>query len=516
VGSSRFDPDAIIRTLSEDLPLGIWVARAPGGEFIYANGEFNRIMKMGPVADAKVGGYSEPYGIYRTDGKLYPEDRLPFVRAMVERKVVMVDDLVIHRGDGTRVPVRAFARPMFDGDDISHVVIAFFDITLEVEAKRQRVESEARLNRAERMEAVGKLAGGIAHDFNNLLTAIRSIASRLSEEENDPERLVDLRTIDEVAERASALTRSLTSFAGRQPSYSESVSLHEMLGSLAEVLRRALDPSIAVELSLEAAHDEVAGDLSQLEQVVMNLAINARDAMPEGGRLTLRTSDLELSGDAVLPPGRYVTLELADTGVGIDPAVRDRMFEPYVTSKPHGGGLGLATVYGIVQAHHGMIEALDHSPRGTLVRVTLPVAAREGLRRASAQSAVAHERIAPGSGTVLLVEDEQLVRVATFRALRQLGYQVIACADGDEAVEIFRDRRADIHGVLLDVAMPRMSGRQTYIALRAIDPEVRVLLMAGDGSDEVERILSLGAREFLPKPFELRTLSQALQRVLRT
>jgi two-component system cell cycle sensor histidine kinase/response regulator CckA len=287
-----------------------------------------------------------------------------------------------------------------------------------------------------------------------------------------------------------------------------------MLRSLAEVLRRALDPSIAVELSLEAEHDEVGGDLSQLEQVVMNLAINARDAMPEGGSLTLRTRDLTLPGDAELPAGRFVALELADSGVGIHPAVRDRMFEPYVSSKPHGGGLGLATVYGIVQAHHGVIEALDHPPRGTLIRVTLPVAT--GLRRTQTQAPAPVGKIAPGSGTVLLVEDEQLVRVATFRALRQLGYQVIACADGDEAVEIFRDRRADIHGVLLDVAMPKMSGRQTYIALHEIDPQVRVLLMAGNDGDEVDRILSLGAREFLPKPFELRALSQALERVLRT
>jgi signal transduction histidine kinase/CheY-like chemotaxis protein len=515
VSSARSDPDAVIRSLSEDLPLGIWVARAPGGEFIYANGEFTRIMGMAPRADVEAGGYSEPYGIYNSDGKLYPEERLPFARALVERKLVMVDDLVIHRGDGQRVPVRAFARPVFDGRGaISHVVIAFFDITLEVEAKRQRAESEARLHRAARMEAVGKLAGGIAHDFNNLLTAIRSIASRLSESERDPERVVDLRTIDEVAERASALTRSLTSFAGRERRFSEAVSLHEMLGSLAEVLRRALDPSIAVELALEAAEDYVPGDLSQLEQVVMNLAFNARDAMPEGGRLILRTRNAAIDNDAVLRPGRYLVVELADTGVGIDPAVRDRMFEPYVSTKRHGGGLGLATVYGIVEEHHGAIEALDHPPRGTIVRVTLPLASGEVLRRPR-QRETTRGRLATGSGTVLLVEDEQLVRVATFRALKQLGYQVIACADGDEAIEIFRDRRGDINGVVLDVAMPKMSGRQTYLALREIDPAVRVLLMAGNGSDEVTRILSLGAREFLPKPFELRALSQALERVLR-
>jgi signal transduction histidine kinase len=507
------DPDDLIRSLSEDLPLGVWVARAPGGEFLYANAEFNRIMGMGPVPKATAGGYSEPYGVFDSDGRLYPDERLPFSRALRERKLVMADDLVVHRGDGGHVPVRAFARPIFDASGhITHVVVAFFDISMEVQARKARAESEARLHRAQRMESVGKLAGGIAHDFNNLLTAIRSIASRLSESEGDPERLVDLRTIDEVAERASALTRALTSFGGRTRSFSQSVSLHAMLESLSEVLGRALDPSICVELDLDAQHDKVAGDLSQLEQVVMNLALNARDAMPEGGRLIMRTRDVELHDDAVLAPGQYVVMELADTGVGIDPAVRDHMFEPYVSSKENGGGLGLATVYGIVEEHHGSIEALDHPPRGTLVRVTLPIA--EGLQPVP-QPPPSRGKLATGNGTVLLVEDEQLVRVATFRALKQLGYHVIACADGDEAVEIFRDRQKDIHGVLLDVAMPKMGGRQTYQALREIDPQVRVLLMAGNGSDEVDLILSLGALEFLPKPFELRALSQALERVLR-
>jgi two-component system, cell cycle sensor histidine kinase and response regulator CckA len=519
VSSNSFDPEKVIRALCDQLPVGVWVARAPGGEFVYANEEFTHIMGTGGLSEPVVGSYSEPYGIFGSDGKPYPENRLPFVRALVERKEVMVDDLVIHRPDGRRVPVRALARPMFDGDEITHVVIAFFDVTLEREALRQRAESEVRLGRAQRMEAVGKLAGGIAHDFNNLLTAIRAIATRLAALERDPERLVDLKTIDEVAERASSLTRQLTSFARRDRKLAEAVSLNAMIGAMSEVLRRALDAGVEVQLEAEAARDEVAGDLSQLEQVLMNLLFNARDAMPEGGRLTVRTRNVELGDDAPLSRGTHVVLEIADTGTGIDPAVRERMFEPYVTTKSsqRGGGLGLSTVYGIVEAHRGIIEALDGESRGTIMRVTLPLAPPGLARRPVAPRRTASEPTplpVVRGGTVLLVEDEQLVRVSTFRALRQLGYTVIACADGDEAVEIFRDRRGDIHLVLLDVAMPRMSGRQTYLALRGIDPEVRVLLMAGGThGDEVDRILSLGARAFLPKPFELATLSRALESV---
>jgi PAS domain S-box-containing protein len=526
VSADSFDSEKVIRALCDQLPVGVWVARAPGGEFIYANEEFAKIMGTGGLADPVVGGYSEPYGIFGSDGRPYPEERMPFVRALKERRVVMVDDLVIHRPDGRRVPVRAFARPMFAGDEITHVVIAFFDVTMEMEAKRQRAESEARLQRAQRMEAVGKLAGGIAHDFNNLLTAIRAIATRLAALEQDAERLVDLKTIDEVAERASSLTRQLTSFAKRDRKLAEAVSLNAMIGSMSEVLRRTLDASVEVELALEAARDEVAGDQSQLEQVLMNLLFNARDAMPDGGRLTVRTRNVEVGEDE--PPllrGTHVLLEVADTGPGIDPAVRERIFEPYVTTKgaQRGSGLGLSTVYGIVEAHRGAIEAIDGEtpegePRGTIMRVLLPLAPTGLARRPATPRAEPTTtkplQPTPRGGTVLLVEDEQLVRVSTFRALRTLGYTVIACADGDEAVEIFRDRRGDIHLVLLDVAMPRMSGRQTYLALRGIDPEVRVLLMAGGThGDEVDRILSLGARAFLPKPFELATLSQALERV---
>jgi PAS domain S-box-containing protein len=514
VSQLPFDPEAVIKSLCDELPVGVWVARAPNGEFVYANHEFAHIMGQAARQEAVAGGYSEPYGLFATDGTPYPESRLPFARAVTERRMVMADDIVIHRGDGQRIPVRAFARPMFDGGEITHVVVAFFDIQLEVEAKQAKKESEARLHRAQRMESVGKLAGGIAHDFNNLLTAIRSIASRLAATENDPERVVDLKTIDEVAERASALTRSLISFAKRERSFSESVPLHNMMRNMSEVLRRALDPSIQVDVQLQATRDEVAGDLSQLEQVLMNLAFNARDAMADGGQLTLRTYDLLVEDDPVLKSGPHIVLEVADTGAGIDPQIRDRMFEPYVSTKQRGGGLGLATVYAIVEAHGGHIEALDHQPRGTVVRVMLPSVASGALPRA-ADPERPRGPIASGSGTVLLVEDEALVRVATFRALRQLGYQVIACGDGDEAVEIFRDRKQDIRAVMLDVAMPKMGGRQTYLALRGIDPGVRVLLIAGGSHDgEVERILSLGAREYLPKPFELRALSQALERII--
>jgi signal transduction histidine kinase len=483
VSDQPLDDASIIRTIADALPVGVWVARAPGGEFVYANGEFSEIMGMNAVADATVGGYTEPYGICGRDGKLYPEDKLPFVLAMRQRKVVMVDDLVIHRRDGRKVPVRAYARPMFDGrGEITHVVIAFFDITLEDEARRSRIESEARLHRAQRMEAIGKLAGGIAHDFNNLLTAIRAVATRLANDEPSPQRRSDLAVIDEVAERATQLTRALVGFAGRGKHLSEAQSIHDLLGALAVLFRRTLDARIELCLELDASDDEVAGDPSQLEQVLMNLILNARDAMPDGGRLTLRTGDGR--------DGKSVVIDVIDTGVGIAPGIADRIFEPYFTTKTdgavRGSGLGLATAYGIVESHGGTIEVLPPPregapPPGTTLRVILPTAAPNLPRRTAGPPAPAAQS---GAGSVLLVEDESLVRVATFRVLKQLGYSVVACGDGEEAIDIFRERHRELSAVILDMVMPKLSGRDTYLRLREIDATVPVLLTTGFAANE--------------------------------
>jgi PAS domain S-box-containing protein len=497
----------VLASLVDDLPLGVWVARAPDGEFVYANHRFAEIMGMQARSDVARGSYSQPYSIHTPTGELYPEERLPFVRALVERRVVTVDDIVIHRHDGAKVALRAIANPIARaGGEISHVVIAFFDISREVEAERSRAESEARLQRAQRMEAIGHLAGGIAHDFNNLLTAIQAIASKLAATEADDERREDLRLINDVTERAAQLTRALLGFSRRTKRATEAVSLHQMAQSMVELFRRTLDPRIDISLSLRASTGEVAGDLSQLEQVLMNLVVNARDAMPDGGTLEIRTVDVD---------AEHVALEVVDTGSGIDTAIRDRIFEPYFTTKSgerfRSSGLGLATVYGIVEAHAGSIEVLDHRPTGTIMRIVLAAAP------AQAERAQVGARPAPrsGHGVVLLVEDEALVRVATFRSLKQLGYQVVACGDGDEAVDIYRARRSEISAVMLDMLMPRMGGRDTYLALREIDPDVKVLLTTGFAqNDEVQRILELGAREFIAKPYGMDALSQAMERVL--
>ncbi|HEY5924548.1 MAG TPA: ATP-binding protein [Kofleriaceae bacterium] len=498
----------IIHALADDLPVGLWVARAPGGELVYANRMFAEIMGQGGREDASVGHYAEPYGILTHDGTPYPEERLPFVRALQERSVVVVDDIMIRRPDRSVVHVRAFANPVMKGDAITHVVICFFDISREIEAEAAKAESEKRLHRAQRLEAVGTLAGGIAHDFNNLIFGIKLLAAELAAGESDPQRRASLRMIDDVTERSAMLTRSLLAFAGRGKHRAIPVAINDVITAMRELLTRTLT---GVEISFKLdANDRgtVIGDQSQLEQVVMNLVVNARDALKDkGGRVVVRTKTER---------GKVV-VEIADDGPGIPIALRERVFEPYFTTKTHGSqrgtGLGLATVFGIVESHKGNIEigpGLDGV--GATLRVMFPAAPRP----AAAPKPHDETPVEPGSGTILVVDDDLMVRRAVAMTLRGLGYTTFEAASGIEAVDLYKRHQSNIRAVVLDVIMPGMSGRATFDAMRKLDPEVSVLLMSGyTKNEDVHALLEQGARGFVMKPYSVDVLARSLAEALK-
>jgi signal transduction histidine kinase/CheY-like chemotaxis protein len=498
----------IIHALTDDLPVGLWVARAPGGELVYANRTFAEIMGQGGRNDVAVGGYSEPYGILTRDGKPYPEARMPFVRALQEKRVIVADDIMIRRPDRSEVHVRAFANPVMTGDVITHVVICFFDISRQIEAEQGQLESEKRLHRAQRLEAIGTLAGGIAHDFNNLIFGIKLLAAELAAGEDDPQRRASLRMIDDITERSAMLTRSLLGFAGRGKHRAIPVALNDVIGAMRDLLVRTLG-GVQLAFHLEATNrGTVIGDHSQLEQVVMNLVVNARDAVKErGGRVVVRTRS-EVG---------QVVLEVSDDGAGIPPELRERVFEPYFTTKTSGSqrgtGLGLATVFGIVQSHQGSIEvAPGLGGVGATLRVTLPAAARAADPLPTEEAAP----IGPGSGTILVVDDDVMVRRAVAMTLRSLGYATLEAANGTEAVELYRVHHAVVRAVVLDVIMPGMSGRATFQAMRAVDPSVAVLLMSGyTKNEDVQALLDQGARGFVMKPYSVEVLARSLAEALR-
>jgi two-component system cell cycle sensor histidine kinase/response regulator CckA len=508
----------ILHALADDLPVGLWVARAPAGDLIYANRAFAEIMGQTATADVQAGEYAGRYGIFTRDGRPYPEDRLPFYRALRENQVIVVDDITIRRPDGTNVDVRAFARPVTDREGVvTHVVIAFIDITREAEA-------EKRLQRAQRLEAIGTLAGGIAHDFNNLIFGIKLIAADLAIEEPDPKRRAALEMIDDATERSALLTRSLLGFARRGKHRAVLVPLDDVITGMRNLLTRTLS-SVTIQFEL-AAKDRgtVVGDQSQLEQVVMNLVVNARDALRETSRASVRitTRTVEISGPRIgavgaANSGVHVVLEVADNGPGIAPDVRERVFEPYFTTKEHGAdrgtGLGLATVLGIVESHGGSIEMdLGISGRGTTMRVFLPAA----LQAAEVAGPRARTAAPGGTGMVLVVDDDAMVRNALAATLQSLGYQTLEAEGGDEALALYRARGAEIRAVLLDMIMPVMGGAATFDALHELDPTVAVLVMSGyTMNDDVQAILDRGARGFITKPYSIETLARSLADIAR-
>ncbi len=501
--------DDLLAGIIDQLPLGVWVARAPGGELLFANRMFREIMGTEALTDVAVGGFSEPYGIFGLDGLPYPEARLPFARALQDRSTVTVDDIVIHRRDGRHVNIRATARPLFDGDTVTHVVIAFADVTAEVEAGARQRLAEDRARQYERLQAVGTLAAGVAHDFNNILAQIRVLASLLRLRESDPARVEDLTRIESATDSAAGLSRSLLAF-GRHPAGQVTrVDLSELVGGVVDLVRRTFDRHIAIELDASPGA-MVAGDRNQLEQVIMNLAVNARDAMTGGGRLRFAVWTSDGPAPAPLAPGRHVVLEVTDSGAGVPPELRPRVFEPYFSTKQgreaRGTGLGLATVYGVIQAHGGAIEVGDGTPVGARFTVYLPADHLADAPRPPRAPLVR------GRGRVLLVDDEAPLRRTLRRALEHLGYTIIEAADGAAAVEAFRANRDDLAAVVLDQVMPVMSGGDAYRVMRVIDPSIPVILTSGWLEESVEKELrSLGIDRVMSKPFDIEELSQALR-----
>ena len=507
-----------IARFADALPVAIWVGRAPSGECVYVNREFERILGLAPP-DASRGNYVGPYGVHLPSGEVYPEDRMPYERVMAARGPVTVEDLVVHKHDGARTYLRVFASPLFDdAGEIAYVVEGFIDKSAEVETERRRAESERQLQATRRLESIGSLASGIAHDFNNMLAVVKLGAAQLRTATDAQEREALVDCIDEVTDSAARLTRSLLGFAGRGPAFVQCVGIGELVESIVELARRTFDANVRVRAELDADAHSVVGDVAQVEQILLNLVFNARDAIAGAGEIVVQTALCSLAeGAHGLPPGKYVEVTVSDTGAGVDAAVRERMFEPYVTTKSAGAakgtGLGLATVYGIVQAHKGLVELSRTGPDGTTMRVLLP-ASDERAERTRTEPPPALVR---GRGTVLVVDDEPLVLRVTAASLSGLGYTVLSAASGDEALRVLRAHGDDIDAVVLDMVMPGMDGRDTYVAMREVREGLPVVLVTGNAmSAKAQDLLELGVRRFIAKPYALADLSAALASVLGT
>jgi PAS domain S-box-containing protein len=415
------------------------------------------------------------------------------------------------RKDGSRVPVEVSTALLEMGGQ--QLVLALVrDVT-------ERKRAEEQLRQAQKMEAIGTLAGGIAHDFNNIMTGILGYATLLQKDFPPGSPFyADISAVIASAGRASDLTRQLLTFARRSSQDAmQPVALNTVVQEVVGLLERTIDKAITIELHLGSDLPNVRGDAGQLHQVFLNLCLNARDAMPNGGQLIIKTSAVrvraeEVFGSLNVTAGEYVVLDVIDTGVGMEPAIRERIFEPFFTTKEQGRGLGLAIAYGIVRGHGGAIHVYSEPGEGTSFKVYLPA------YRVAAEVAPAPREVAVGgSETILVVDDEEAVRSVLLRILERAGYTVIVAAGGHEALEIYGQRHAEIGLVILDVIMPQMGGRETYERMREIAPQVRVLLSSGySESGKAADILAAGAKGFLQKPFGVDTVLEKVRRTLDT
>jgi PAS domain S-box-containing protein len=369
---------------------------------------------------------------------------------------------------------------------------------------------EQEMQQVQKMEAVGRLAGGIAHDFNNLLTAISGYTELLitALAPSDP-RIQDAYEIRRAALSAGRLTQQLLGFSRKQRARTEIVDLNGVVAQTAAVLKRSLGDDIVVTLGLDPALNPVKADPGHLEQIVLNLAVNARDAMPAGGRLTMTTSmHLRWDRAGIVPPGAYVRLRVADTGCGIPEAIQAKVFEPFFTTKgSNGTGIGLATVYGIVKQSGGFISLSSIEGCGTTFTIDLPATSETVVARDAGTDA---PRFIPGCATILVVEDDPRVREITELILRRAGHDVVVAPGPLEAIATLRAQR-DINLMLTDIVMPDMNGYDLADEARKIAPDLRVLYMSGFASDEFRRVVQ---DPFVPKPFSATSLTSAVETAL--
>jgi PAS domain S-box-containing protein len=485
-------------------------------------GDDRRIALVNTTAQ-RIFGYTREELLGQPLGLLIPE-RLrtqvaAFMAAPNPRPIRAEGDMFGRRKDGSEFPVEITLNtvPTRRGAlDVSFVT----DVTERKQAEEERARLEAQLQRAQKLESIGRLAGGVAHDFNNLLTVINGYSDLIlgTLQPQDPQR-ESLAEIRRAGGRAVELTRQLLAFSRKQMIAPRPVNLNSLIADSRDMFRRLVGEDIEVVMDLDAELGQVMADAGQLNQVLMNLVVNARDAMPAGGRITLRSSRMHLDEDAAASfrgavPGLCAVMEVSDTGEGMSEEIQQNLFEPFFTTKSmgKGTGLGLSTVYGIVQQAGGWIRVESQPGKGATFRIGLPLTEQPATRALPETPAPARME---GFETILVVEDQDEVRRLVLAVLTRFHYRTLEAGSGGEALRIAEGYPGPIHLLLTDVVMPRMTGKQLADRLRAVRPSMKVVYMSGYAADVISRqgVMDSGI-EFIKKPFSPETLALKVRSVL--
>jgi len=456
----------------------------------------------------------------RPDGTPYPRDESRIDRAFRDEEASHVDDEVLWRADGSSFPTEYWSHPIWRDDEIVGSVVTFIDITERKQNEAHEQDLESQLRQTQRMEAIGRLAGGIAHDFNNLLQGILGYGEMSLNMVDEGSKIHDnLDQIMKAGERSRVLVSQLLAFSRRQVLELSDLNLDKVIVDLVKMIQRIIGDHISLKFISGEDLGVIRADRGQIEQILINLCVNARDAMVSGGTLNIETSNVELDAEFCkdrdwAKPGDFVLLSVSDTGTGMTDETLQNIFEPFFTTKGlgEGTGLGLSTVFGIVHQHDGLITVESHLEVGTTFKLFLPITQSPRLADKDEVENIA----AGGYETILLADDDDMVRHVTEAMLKQVGYTVLKARDGVEAINIFAERGSEIDMALLDVVMPNLGGKAVAEYILKEFPHFPILFSSGYSRDAIHTNFVLDeGMHLIQKPFQRNTLLQKIREILR-
>ncbi len=500
------------------------------GEGIYGLDMDGRVTFINPAAAKMLGWEVQElvgknshltWHYLKSDGTPYPVEECVLHKLLKSGTANTVNNEVFQKKSMASFPVEYTSTPIIENDKLVGAVVTFKNITEYKRAEIEKKKMEEQLRQAQKMEAIGALAGGVAHDFNNILTAIIGYASLMESQmkPDDPLRHNIVQVLN-AAELATVLTHSLLAFSRKQDVDLKPVKLNEIICGFQKILTRLIGEDIEFKVNCTSEDLTVEADTGQIEQVLMNLVTNARDAMRGGGTLQITTSSLELDSNAIpfhniTKPGKYAFISVSDSGAGMDKDIKEHIFEPFFTTKEagKGTGLGLAIVYGIIEKHNGSVHVYSEPGQGTTFNIYLPLvtAMPQNIRKKTPVM------LPPGHETILLAEDEETVRQVLKFTLEEYGYTVMEATNGTEAVEVFLANQDKIQLLLCDLIMPKKNGREAYEEIKKIRPDIKAIFMSGYTKDLIVKkgIMEEGVN-FISKPLTPTELLNKIRMVLES